>query len=446
MNTINTGKEERENEDNEVLSELSYSSYDSIDNIKLDKMGQYTCNQCSEIPIIINTDIKKKQITIKCKNHGQKDIDIKDYLFNALNYNTNNWKCSQCETIQRETNIKFKYCECNLVFCQDCYKIHVEREKHKYNIDSNRYDLRCKKDPSHFEEILLGYCYDCQEHYCTKCENEHISDFHSTTEINKMDIDPNEIENIRKQNKEYRSLISYYESLIRLNNLIIYAYENFRNNYYNLYNTNIIIKNFKRDEVINSFYGKEDKIIEAGDKSANHIKYMNDLYKLQLKIDETDRIELENKCFNTYDLKVLCHLPLKNLRLLVLENNGISNIDCLENAEFPLLVALNMNNNAITDISVLSKIKFVDIEALLLRNNNIKDIKIFAKIKYDTLRAVDLRDNKIEDITPFENHQLGLLQCLYLQGNNFGDINEQKYNNTRQKLSNLIEFDLRNEE
>ena len=454
---INENKEQKEtsNEDNEILSDLSYSSYDSIDNIKSDQMGQYTCDQCSEIPTIISTDINKKTILYKCKNHGQKEKDIKEYLVNSLNYNTNNWKCSRCKNVQRtEPKQVFKYCQCNEVFCEGDYKIHIdkekekekgkekENEKHKYSIDSNVYNLRCKKDPTHFEEVFIGYCYDCHEHYCKKCQNDHISEFHTTTEIDKMNIDENEIENIRKQNKEYRSLITYYESLIRLNNLIIYAYQNYRNNYYNLYNINIIVKNLKRKALIEGFTGKEDKIMEPGDKNVNHYKYMNDLYKFQLKEEETDRIELENKCFNNYDFKVLCQLPLKNLRLLVLENNQISDIRCLENAEFPLLVALNLNNNAISDISVLEKIKFVDIEALLLRSNNIKDISVFGKIKYETLRAVDLRDNKIEDITPFENHQLSLFQCLYLQGNNFGDINEQKYSSTKQKLSNLIECDL----
>lgn len=80
MSEIKTGKEETEskevrdlaNEDNEVLSDLSYSSYDSIDNIKSDQMGQYTCDQCSEIPTIISTDINKKTILYKCKNHGQR--------------------------------------------------------------------------------------------------------------------------------------------------------------------------------------------------------------------------------------------------------------------------------------------------------------------------------------------------------------------------------------
>ena len=138
-----------------------------------------------------------------------------------------------------------------------------------------------KKDPTHFGEVLKGYCFDCHEYYCINCENEHISDFHTITEISKRNIEKNEIDELRKKNKEYRSLISYYESLIRLNNLIIHAYENYRDNYYNLYNTNIIIKNIKRNEILRNFYGIEDKIIEAGEKSVNHYKCVNDLYKLQ---------------------------------------------------------------------------------------------------------------------------------------------------------------------
>ena len=203
----------------------------------------------------------------------------------------------------------------------------------------------------------------------------------------------------------------------------------------------LLLKILKEINLIKDYY-KEDKIIESGDKSANYFKYMNDLYKIQLKEEDTDIIQFENKFFNNYDFKILCQLPLKNLSFLSLENNGISNINCLENAEFPLLVSLNLNNNAISDISVIKRIKFVDIEVLLMRNNNIKDIKVFGKIKYETLRVVDLRDNKIEDITPFENHHLQFLQCLYLKGNNFGDINDKKYSNTKQKLSSLRDFDL----
>ena len=49
-------------ENDQDLSALSFSSYDSIDNIKLDKMGQYTCNKCSEIPKIISTNLTKEEL------------------------------------------------------------------------------------------------------------------------------------------------------------------------------------------------------------------------------------------------------------------------------------------------------------------------------------------------------------------------------------------------
>ena len=86
---------------NEDLSFLSYSSYDSLENIKLEKMGQYTCDECSEIPKIISTNLEKRTIIIKCKNHGLKELSIREYIINSLKYNTTNWKCSDSEHIQK---------------------------------------------------------------------------------------------------------------------------------------------------------------------------------------------------------------------------------------------------------------------------------------------------------------------------------------------------------
>ena len=440
-NTKNENKEvdldQNYDEDENNLSELSLSSYNSIDNIKLDKMGQYTCDQCSEIPKIINTDIKKKTILIKCKNHGLKELDFKNYLYNALNYNSKNWKCSKCDTIQRNVKESFLYCECGSIFCDKCFEIH-KIENHKYSIESDKYDLRCKKKNDHYDNPYKGYCFECHEHFCTKCEEEH--NLHTTTTINSMHIETKEIDKIKKLNKEYRSLISYYESLIKLNNLIIYSYENYRDNYYNLYNINKIINNYERNEIIEPLNDIDNKIIIPGDKNCNLYTYMNSLYKLQLKEEETESVEINNKFFDNYDLKVFTQIPLKNLHLLILENNGISKIDCLEKADFPDLVILNLNNNAISDISVLEKVKFVEFQALLLRNNNIKDISVFGKVKFDVLREIDLRDNKIEDIEVIEKAKLELLQCLYLTNNKF-DINNQKFKGAKERIDKLIEYE-----
>ena len=435
---------------NEDLSALSFSSYDSVDNIKIDKMGQYTCDKCSEIPKIIGTNLEKKTILFKCKEHGHIERDIREYLLNALNYNTNNWKCSQCQNIQRNIKDNFIFCQCGSVFCNECSEVHKKDFNHPFKIQSDKYNLRCKTKVDHYDEQYIGFCYDCNTHYCKKCETEQTHNLHSVTPINTMYIEEAEIEKIRKLNKEYRSLISYYESLIRLNNLIIHSYKNYRNNYYNCHNINTIINNYKRNIVVNDSINKSspnevNQIILPGEKNENLIKYMKDLYKEEIKEEETDSVEIDNKFFNNLDFKVLTQIPIKNLHVLSLENNGITNINCLAKADFPELVIVNLNNNAIEDISVFENVKFVEFQALLLRNNNIKNISVFGTKKFEFLREIDLRNNSIEDIGVFEKHQLPFLQCLYLTYNKF-DINDKKFEKAIERIKKeLIEYELTQE-
>ena len=427
----------------ERLSALSFSSYDSIDNIKLDKMGQYTCNKCSEIPKIISTDVKDKSILFKCREHGLNKEPLKDFMLNCLNYTTKNWKCSQCDKIQRDDKENFLYCQCTEVFCSSCYKIHRETIKHFITIESDKYNLRCRVSPDHFEEKFIGYCYDCSMHYCKKCEQSEKHDLHCVTPIDTMVIDEKEIDKIRKINKEYRSLISYYESLIRLNNLIIYSYQNYRSNYYNCFNINSIINNYKRNDYIKSKHDIESKVIVPGDKNVNLTNYMKDLFNQEIEDEKTDTLDIESKYCNSFDFQVLTQIPIKNLHVLNLENNCISNIDCITNADFPELVVLNLNNNAIVDISHFEGTKFQnEIQALLLRNNSIKDISVFGKSKMDYLREIDLRNNKIDDINAFAEHKLEFLQCLYLSYNDF-DPKDKKFDKAVERMKKeLMEYEL----
>ena len=264
-----------------------------------------------------------------------------------------------------------------------------------------------------------------------------------------MEVDQKEIEKIKKLNKEYRTLISYYESLIRLNNLILYSYEKNRGNYYNLYNINRILANIKRKEIINSLKDNTsnndfdnntfNQIIVPGEKNSNFNNYIKDLYNQQLKEEETIEFNINDKFFNNLDLKILTQIPLYNLKMLNLDNNGITKIDSLENAEFPELILLSMKNNAINDISVLEKVKFLDLQGLFLSNNCIKDISVFGKIKFKQLRLIDLRNNIIEDIKVFEiyeTNKLTVLESIYLSGNKF-DIN--KFSTVKQLLEKCDE-------
>ena len=430
--TINPEEEQQKN--NEELSFLSFSSYDSVDNLNLEKMEQYTCDECSEIPKIRDTNIIKNTIIIKCKNHGQKEINIREYILNSLNYNPNNWKCKDSANIQKETKDLFKYCECGYVFCSSCYSCHKDKTHHKQSIDSDKYFLYCKK-AGHFNEKYIGYCYECNDNYCKICEADHIK--HSKILINTMEVEKKEIDKIKKLNKEYRSLITYYESLIKLNNLIIHSYEKNRDNYYNLFNIHNIISNANRNPLFENdkFY----QSISPGQNNTNVIKYINELYAQDLNEDETIEIKINNKNFNNFDLKMLSQIPLYNLKMLELDNNNITKIDCLEFAQLPELIVLSLKNNSIEDISVLEKVKFEDIQGLLLSNNNISDINIFERAKFKKLRLIDLRNNRIKDIGVFEHidkERLKALQCIYLTGNEY-DIT--KFEKVKKLLDNCDE-------
>ena len=149
---------------------------------------------------------------------------------------------------------------------------------------------------------------------------------------------------------------------------------------------------------------------------------MNSLYNIELKEEETVNIKLNNKYYNNYDLNVLTQIPLHNLKMLELDNNSITKIDCLERADFPELIVLSLKNNSIEDISVLERVKFIGLQALLLSYNNITNISVFGKTKFTQLRLIDLRNNKIEDIGVFKDYgkeKLNILECIYLSGNKF---------------------------
>jgi virulence-associated protein VapD len=220
----------------------------------------------------------------------------------------------------------------------------------------------------------------------------------------------------------------------------MYSYKNCRDNYYNLNNINTIIKNDKRNEILNTLNDKENGAIIPGEEDSNITNYMNELY--QQNIDsEINKISISNKFFNNYDLRVLVQMPLKYLRFLDLENNSISQIDCLKKSDFANLVILNLNNNAIKDILPLENASFKDnLQALFLRNNCIKDISVFKK-KCASLRQLDLRNNCIDDISVFDSMKdyLANLQSLYLANNAF---DKNQFENAIKNIKELTEKDI----
>ena len=254
-------------------------------------------------------------------------------------------------------------------------------------------------------------------------------------DISTIQIEKKDVKKIIELNKEYERLISFYQSLIKLNELIIYSYDKYRNNYYNLSNINTIINNSKRNQLIESFENGEN----SQEENSNEINYFKELYNQDIK-DETEDISINNKFINNDDLKVLTKIPLNNLTILNLENNSLTQISCLKNCNFNNLLILNLNNNGIEDISVFGNDKFNNLQALTLRNNAIKDISVFGKKKFNSLRQLDLRNNCIEDISAFDSwkNNLESLLNLYLTNNVFDKSKNEK---TIKILEELVEFE-----
>ena len=178
-------------------------------------MGQYTCDECNEIPKIIQTNPKRSTILIRCKEHGLKELKLQSYILNSQNYNPNNWKCADSVTFQKDCKTNFKYCQCGSVFCDKCIGVHQNVQSHSNTIDSDKYYIRCKEGPDHFDKPFKGFCYECNTNYCSECEKIHKN--HQKVLINSMYIKPDDIESIKKANKEYEKRIAYYQNLIKLN-------------------------------------------------------------------------------------------------------------------------------------------------------------------------------------------------------------------------------------
>ncbi|MDA2168851.1 leucine-rich repeat domain-containing protein [Bacillus cereus] len=85
---------------------------------------------------------------------------------------------------------------------------------------------------------------------------------------------------------------------------------------------------------------------------------------------------------------------LKNLDLLIVNNNDISNLDEITN--IPKLFELEIKGNKIVDVTPLTKAK--ELRFLDLSDNVIKDITIFSSIK--ELYKLKLAGNEIRDIKP----------------------------------------------
>ena len=120
-------------------------------------------------------------------------------------------------------------------------------------------------------------------------------------------------------------------------------------------------------------------------KKLNIIKYIkNILFRLNLK-EKDFKVYLTLKEFNEKYHSNIKDIDIKELNLsdLNLRNEGL---ELLSEIEFKELIILDLSKNKISDINILQKFNLEKLEKLNLNFNQISDINILEKLKLEELK------------------------------------------------------------
>ena len=384
------------------------------------KYNSYCCPSCSSLPEIICYNEVNGIINLKCKKHGNMDIEIQDYFDKMKNW-------------ERTSEIKLK-----------------------------------NKCTEH-NEIYAYYCIDCKENICQKCFIDEKHEKH--TKYNIKSLSPNNAEITLLKEKISLFLLKKDELLTKLKDLenkitfydtLISSYERQAPNYFLtinlkhlLYGEKFSLTNIKNAENIKTKSKKDifdDFIKKDFMKATEGLKQLTLINKnLDDDFMETliKGIGVNNSVYKILIFNKLIKGPeelinLKNIKKLNLRGNKISSISFMSGKDFPLLELLSLNDNEINSIDELKNFTCPLLKELYLSKNRIKDIKVLSQLKIKKLRILWLSHNNIESINVLEKVDFPHLLKLGLNKNNIKDINV--FSKKRVKFPVLYELYLNNNE
>ena len=402
------------------------------------KSDSYCCPYCTNLPEILSFNEGNNTIKFNCKKHGEKSLDIQDYLKKMKNYLSNSELNTKSRCSIHHENFSFFCFICKENICQKCLKNH---ENHiKYSIESLR--------PNDNELLLIK---------------------------NKIDIYLQEKIQLTKKLKILEDKITFFDSVIN-------SLEKQKPNYYLninikhlLYGEKInldeIVKNFKqklgilesetkkqefKDFIKNKFLeatkGKDKLLLQ--DKNLGD-SLITDLIKGLQDSTIFKILKLSGKNLNPKEIIGIKDIKILNLRgnkiskidfllnkdfisleILSLNDNEIESIDNLKKISLPFLKELYLSKNKINSIDALSDFKSKKLQILWLSDNNISSIDSLGKANFPQLMKLGLNKNKIKDINIFKKVKFPQLFELYLNDNEF-DVDD--FYEVIEKLSSKIQ-------
>lgn len=408
-----------------------YSLFDmSIVNKISHKYSSYCCPFCSLLPEIIKFNEANNSLKFKCEKHGEKTMDIREYL--------------------------------------------ERMSKYEYLIDFKSIN-KCK---AHKENFTI-YCKTCNVSLCPKCEKENNHNEHTKFKIESIHPNNNEILLIKNKINLYlqektalTEKIKILEDKITFYDTLINTFETQKENY--LLNMNIkhliygekvniteIVNDFDKNANQSNGSVKQEKFEDFIKKNfLNATKVKGQLNLLNKKLNDdilTNLItEMDNESYifrilrldkqldkaaTTKDANLL---SLKDINVLNLRGNKITDLKFLSGKTFPVLQILSLNDNEINSIEFLNKVNSPQIKELYLAKNQIKDINVLSDVKFKKLQILWLGNNCIENIDVLEKVCFPQLQKLGLSKNNIKDIsvfNKVKFPQLFEMYINDNDFD-----
>ena len=330
-------REEYEEINNNSFSINSTKFYSNKYNTKIKlKKRYFMCDNCKSTPKMIFKDNNIIDIICDCKEIS--NLRIKDFI-NSYSYH-------------KREDVEYHLC---------CYE-------HKHN------KYKC-------------YCFVCHQNLCEECIKEtflhdnHVFNFFSSDINNKEIFYLNELiinkrEKLTKGDNDIREKLNLFEALIN-------SYKEFpcRNLYESIKNAKKFLESLNITETKERLKIRKEKELIEYTKKSNLIFYIN----------------ISRQNFN--DLSIFKGLDLSNLKILILNENCIQNIDPLLNCNFKELDNLELERNKLNYQSMkdFDKMLLPNIKYINLFRNEIETIKIFDKIlNFKTLTKFHVGENKFE--------------------------------------------------
>ena len=411
-------------------------------------------------------------------NPENENVNLKNYFYYFICKN-----CAQIPFMILEKNLDYAQISCD---CHEGAILSYDEIKEKYLIDEEKFPqyFYCKfhekneeeenKDDNNDKSIIRYFCKGCKNYICKMCSYNHRC---GKSNLNNMLIDLNvnrnkindimqKIENLLKPNN--KDDISFDDNLDKWTTIISsinreykrFPHINLAFTIINLYTFIINLdENEKRKNDINKSieindlfdYDREckkkniefTKIIRINKKDFNILNFEADINRFKA----LEILDIQNNFIS--DISVLRNANLNNLKSLFLNINRLGNdqIDNIEHLNTKNLIELNLGTNLFTDYKIFRIISnFPKLESLDLSSNRLEMDSIDISKKdfgYDSVKTLILSNGVFsnENIHFISVLRFKSLEYLDLSSNNLNDmsfITKLNFGENTNKIKKLL--------